>query len=152
MLHLKTIRDDSEEFLAITAKQNNGEFDWYGVLQWRDVDGYDIGGKHLVTAYIVSPDQLSDTEKDRACASLGMDEWPNDVSMQIEAIVDYGAGLVPIFDKVGNNKRKLEQEARQHLNMSTFLTGFYLDRPINRLGTTGWEALTGNILAGLQHA
>lgn len=154
MLRLTTLCDDSEETVKITPKQNNSDFDWWGILQTKYVGDYEDlskSGSWLVTAYIVAPSQLDADSRKSACSCSGQEDWPEDPTQQIDLQLSSGHGLVPIFDKQGNNRRTLEKAAHQQLSLSTFLTGFYLDRPVNRIGTTGWELLTGDVLAGLYH-
>jgi len=45
--------------------------------------------------------------------------------------------------------RALMKEARQQARQCDCLLGFYLDRAVNRIGTTGWESLRGDLTSAL---
>ena len=66
----------------------------------------------------------------------------------VEALHSYGV-YTPVWSKDGNNCARLMREARQEARQCEFLFGFYLDRPVNRIGTTGWESLRGDLTSAI---
>lgn len=141
----------------ISNKQNNGKFDYYFVIEllnWKETVGRDAPvDAYNVTLSVVSPDQAKEhvksaldccgiTEKMLECATSQRDE------VLVEALHDYGLS-VPVWGDNGNNAKQLLRQAREQAQSTESLFGFAMDRPVNRIGTTGWEALRGDLLAGL---
>jgi len=40
-------------------------------------------------------------------------------------------------------------QAKHEAQLANMLFGFYMDKAVNRIGTTGWEAIKGDLTAGL---
>lgn len=51
---------------------------------------------------------------------------------------------------MGNNKGELLKAARKELLGVDMLFGFYMDRPLNAIGSTGWDFIKGDITAGFR--
>jgi hypothetical protein len=139
----------------ISNKQNNGEFDYWfilDVIDWIDAVGErEAPAKWAVEVNVVSPSEAGPENMEKAFSSMGMDfdeEVKARPEVQAEVLSDYGIHA-PVWCKSGNNLRMLMREARKQAKLSEFLFGFMLDRPVNRIGTTGWEAMRGDITAGL---
>ena len=65
---------------------------------------------------------------------------------KVEALHSQGVKTV-VWSQGGNNFRKLMAACRRFANTELELVfGFVMDRPVNRIGTTGWEALRGDVL------
>jgi hypothetical protein len=142
----------------ISKKLNNGEFDYWLVLQvtnWVDAVGEseakDVGAKYNVCLSAVSPQQAGDENLQRALGSYGMEgesereiEFRKDPIMQVECLHSYGVSA-PLWQADGNNLSKLMKEARRQADMSNMLFGFYMDGPKNRIGNTGWDFIKGDI-------
>lgn len=141
----------------ISAKQNNGEFDyWYvmDILNWEDAVGEreakEVGSTYCVSLYSVSPSEAGAESLKSAFDCCGMDseELRSNPLVQVEALVTYGV-YAQLWSENGNNLAKLMKQAREQARMASMLYGFYMDRPANRIGTSNWDAQRGNILAGL---
>lgn len=140
----------------VSRKLNNGDFDYWLVIELVNIDdacGRDNEGqpRYNVSLSAVSPSEAG-ANMARALECCGVD--PNDpaatnVLVQVECLHSYGIH-VPLWVGNGNNARKLLREARRQACPATGLFGFYMDRAVNRIGTTGWEAIRGDITAGLQ--
>lgn len=95
-------------------------------------DGY------LVEAVFVPfPDTLTESHKESIASSYGM--APSDLT--VEQIGEYGL-CVPITNAWGAETWDAGYE--EIVNQSAFMSfapGFAMDRPMNRLGTTGWDML-----------
>lgn len=142
----------------VSPKQSNGEFDYWLVLELVNMDdgcGRDNEGhaRYNVTLSAVSPSEAG-ANTARALASYGIDAndpAATNVLAQVECLHSYGIH-VPLWIGNGNNAHKLLREARRAARPATGLFGFYMDRAVNRIGTTGWEAIRGDITAGLHRA
>ena len=144
----------------ISTRQSNGEFDYYFVIEllnWRETVGEREAPPETynVSLSAVSPHEAQDkigaaldccgiTE---AMLRTATENGYRD-SVLVEALYNYGTHT-PVWNKDGNNWRALMREARQEARQCEFLFGFYLDRPVNRIGTTGWEALRGDLTSAL---
>ena len=71
----------------------------------------------------------------------------NDEQFHVE-MMEYGLGAI-IWQKSGNNQRKLLRDAKEELKKIRMLFGFYMDRPLNAIGSTGWDCIRGDILRPL---
>ena len=137
----------------ISEKLNNGEFDYWLVMElinWHEAVGEDEApAMYHVALSVISP-QEAEPELQRAAESWGIavEELDTD-EKKIECLHSYGV-YVPIWQQDGNNYRKLMTACRKFARQeASILFGFIMDRPVNQIGTTGWEALRGDLLAGL---
>ena len=145
----------------ISTRQSNGEFDYYFVIEllnWRETVGEREAPPETynVSLSVVSPQEAQD-KIGAALDCCGITEAMLQSatgngyrdSVLVEALYTYGVHT-PVWSKDGNNWRALMREARQEARQCEFLFGFYLDRPVNRIGTTGWEALRGDLTSALE--
>jgi hypothetical protein len=144
----------------ISTRQNNGEFDYYLVIEllnWRETVGEREAPPETynVSLSVVSP-QEAQGKISAALDCCGITEAMLQTAtgngyrdtVLVEALYTYGIHT-PVWSKDGNNWRALMREARQEARQCEFLFGFYLDRPVNRIGTTGWESLRGDLTSAL---
>jgi len=142
----------------ISKKLNNGDFDYWlvmSVINMHDATGDENQEKYNVNVCVIAPSELSEKELDSALSCCGFEESKDELiekygaTILVEAISDYMGGAV-IFDESGNNLKKLMKDARKESDlMGSFLFGFAMDKYQNRIGSTGWDLLKGDILAGL---
>lgn len=123
--------------------QSNGEFTYYFVVElinWVESVGERDAPKekYNLSLSVVSPEQAGEENMRKAYNDCDM--LIDTPEMQVEALHAY-AGGVPIWNSNGNNWQKLMKQARKEALVASMLIGFYLDRPVNRMGETGWEAL-----------
>lgn len=141
----------------ISRKLNNGDFDYWLVMEivnWPEAIGEreasELGATYNVTLSAVSPAEAGADNLRSAMQCCGIDETPTDPITQVELLHEYGISS-PVWSENGNNLRRLMRESRRHADtMGDMLFGFAMDAPKNRLGTTGWECLRGDILAPLR--
>jgi len=144
----------------ISTRQSNGEFDYYFVIEllnWRETVGEREAPAETynISLSVVSPQEAQD-KIGAALDCCGITEAMLQSatgngyrdSVLVEALYTYGVHT-PVWSKDGNNWRALMGEARQEAGQCEFLFGFYLDRPVNRIGTTGWESLRGDLTSAL---
>ena len=138
----------------ISNPQSNGEFTYFFVIElinWAEAIGdRDAEGKptYNLTLSVVSPEQAGEKNLESAYSCCGIDEemlercktQGNLAEVQVEALHAY-AGGVHVWSEDGNNWRKLFKEARKQAMLGGMMFGFVMDRPVNRIGETGWEAL-----------
>ena len=136
----------------ISKKLNNGEFDYYliiEVINWNEHDRYPEY-TYNVSLSAVSPTERRESLKS-AAESWGMTETEIE-ALGDEAIVDclssYGV-KAQLWDDSGNNLKILMREAHRQAELSEMLFGFYMDRYQNRIGSTGWDFIKGDVLGGL---
>ncbi len=136
----------------ISKKLNNGEFDYWLVIELIDMDeacGSDNRGKpkYAVTLNVVSPTEAQDKLAD-AFDSCGItSEMKQDSIVQVNALFDYGI-CVQTWSDASNNTKKLLRAVHHEAMILKFLFGFVMDKAVNRIGTTGWDALRGDVMAG----
>lgn len=141
----------------ISNKCNNGEFDYYFVLSLTNLidvcgerESAEAGGKYLVDMDVIAPGEFQD--KDAVLRSCGesLCTWDNLAEdIKVEMLSVYG-GRAAIFSGIGNNFKKLFKEAKLKAKETEFLFGFAMDRCQNAIGSTGWDMLRGDVMAGLR--
>lgn len=138
----------------VSKRLNNGEFDYWLVLELANMDdacGRDNEGqaRYHASLAVVSPTEAKG-ELERAFDCCGVpDNAKGEPLVQVEALHSYGVHAVT-WQASGNNAHKLLKEGKREATLqSSFTFGFAMDRPVNRIGTTGWEALRGDLTAGL---
>lgn len=140
----------------VSKRLNNGEFDYWLVIEViniHDATGEESADKYAVSLLSVSPSEAGEENLRKAFECCGLDsedqaELRANPLVQIEALTDYGI-YAQLKSIGGNNLSKLMREIRKEADLSTMLYGFYMDRPENRIGSTGWDLQRGDLLAGL---
>lgn len=138
----------------ISKKLNNGDFNYWLVMEvinWNEHENEPEYTYH-VQLCAVSPQEAAN-EIPNALNSWGMSleelaEYGKSEIVLVDLLSSYMGGAL-IWQSSGNNLRKLMQEARREAKLSTMLFGFYMDKPQNAIGSTGWDVISGDILAGL---
>jgi hypothetical protein len=141
----------------ISKRLNNGEFDYWliiEVINMFDACGEDTSEKYAVSLLSVSPAEAGADNLKSAFDCCGLDpeaDYAANPLVQVEALAAYGvyAQLISIG---GNNlsslMRRIRKEAASMVYGGTFY-GFYMDRPENQIGSTGWDLQRGDLMAGL---
>lgn len=140
----------------VSPKLNNGEFDYWIVMEFTNMDeacGRDNAGqpKYDVSLSAVSPHQAGEENIRRAYDSCGLTDEQRETATSlalVECLHSYGVSAL-LWQSSGNNAHKLLREARHQATCASGLFGFYMDGAKNRIGTTGWEAIKGDLNSAL---
>ena len=152
----ETSNGHSDQTKLISPRLNNGDWDYWLVIEvinWVDVVGEDEApAKWHVQLSAVAPGAVNDKGKQSALQCYGIDpenaEWDNS-AFTVEILSAYGISAF-LWQESGDNLRQLLITAKSEANMlGAVLFGFAMDRPQNAIGTTGWDAISGNLLAPL---
>ena len=139
----------------ISQKFNNGEFDWWFVREihrWGEHEEPETG-KYNVSLSVVAPSQISEDERRGILSSCGHEEgkaWDEYTPEQLVDIAHSYGTKANVFDANGNNYSKLFKDAAKAAMECEFFFGFKMDAPQNLIGSTGWDFLKGDSLAGLR--
>ncbi len=135
----------------ISKKHNNGDFDyWYVVelINMHEATGEEDQPKYSLSISVVAPSEAPENERISAHQSCGSDhygglnEYP--IELQVDTLHSYGISA-SIWVKAGNSFKELWKEGHDELGRISMLFGYYMDRPVNMLGATGWDILKGDI-------
>lgn len=105
-------------------------------------------GKYIVSVRAVSPAAAGEENVKQALRSCGWEGMPDSQEAIAEVLLDYGT-YATLGEFHGNNVKSLLKQARECLRESDMFFGFKMDRAQNRIGSTGWDFIRGDILAGL---
>ena len=141
----------------VSQKLNNGDWDYWLVIDfmnWEECTGELCQGmRYHVDISAVSPTAAGMENLTKALESCGLTF--NETSSQeghdlvwVEALHSYGIKS-HLWQQDGNNANKLMHEARQQAQVCEGMFGFYMDGPKNKIGTTGWEAISGDLHSGM---
>lgn len=141
----------------VSGRLNNGDWDYWLVVAITNMDeacGCDNKGqpKYVVEIRAISP-EAAGPENLREAVELCGDEGNNELTdlMKVELLNSYGV-YSPCQSFRGNNGHKLLREAKKSLDTISEFFGFYMDGPKNRIGSTGWDCIAGNVMAGLNRS
>lgn len=130
----------------VSQRLNNGEFDYWlviNVINWLDYERHPEN-TYSVELQAVSPDSVSQADKDRAISSsCGWDSLDESNPLDMVQVLSEHGIFAQLWDASGNNIAKLMQAARHEAQLIEMLFGFYMDRPENRLGQDGWGLIRG---------
>lgn len=137
----------------VSQKLNNGQFDYWLVLDFTNMDdacGGDNKGqpKYYITVSAVSPSE-AEAELEKALEGYGWDKEELDDLRKVEALHSYGTSAV-VWQGSSNNSKELMREAKrqaQKEGVDRFEES--MKAPKNMIGSTGMEFLRGDILGGL---
>lgn len=125
---------------------------WYviDVVNMHDACGRDATSEYCVELSVVSPGFAGEDGLRQAAESWSL--TPDEVGdglMAIEVLHSYGLKAV-VWSGDGDQLKPLLREAKRFAktDLSIFF-GFILDRPTNGVGTTGWEAMAGDLESGI---
>lgn len=138
----------------VSKKLNNGEFDYWliiEVINMLDATGDESAEKYAVSLLSVSPQEAGADNIAKAFECCGIEptaDFASNPLVQAEALLSYGV-YAQLKTTGGNNLSKLMREIRKEARIASMLYGFYMDKPENRIGSTGWDLQRGDLLAGL---
>ena len=145
---------------------HNGDFQYWLVLEF--INMLDATGDPMLLVEIdaVSPEEAGSEQLQSAVDSMGLDndmlaQLKDDHRLQVECLHMYGIHA-PLWNKefplteqqvndddYSNLAEQAVKEARQVAPGLVGLFGFAMDGYVNRLGSTGWDFITGDAMAGL---
>ena len=133
----------------VDKKFNNGEFDYYLLINFINMEeatGEKQKDKYVVEIHAVAPSQVSKKDIDSAFESSGIDDTKlkKNLKAKLESLDDYGIFALMDSDS-GNDAKKLMTEAKKQIPAIEGLFGFYMDKPMNAIGNTGWDFIKGDI-------
>lgn len=108
-------------------------------------------GKYYVCLHVVGPKWVSADNCESAMSNCGSDDedWCElDLAQQCQILIDYGISAC-VWQKQGHNKAQLLREAKSELSKLSMLFGFYMNKQLNAIGSTGWDFLQGDLMAAL---
>lgn len=131
----------------VTKKLNSGDFDYFIFCEVVNLKNHDIStkNKYMFTLSVVSPTEPSkETVDDSLKDYLDVNETREDLTdLDIAtALHDYGVSA-QVFNVSGNNINKMFANIRKKCNEIKVMFGFYMDKPINMVGDTGWDFVKG---------
>jgi hypothetical protein len=135
----------------VSKRLNNGDFDYWIVLEvtnLHEATGDEDLEKYCVTLTAVSPECVSPENIDSALSCYGlsddqMESLDQNPLFLVDVLSDYGIFAV-LWQGTGNNIRQLMKTAHIEAFLSSRFFGFYMDRPMNGIGQTGWDLIAGN--------
>lgn len=142
----------------ISPKFNNGEWDYWLVMDVCNLGSITDKGReyteYSVTVYAVSPEAAGKSKLEEAIKSMGFErdevaEWLATDEAKVEVLHSYGTEA-RLWDERGNNLAKLILKAKRDLYTINGMLGFFMDSPQNGIGSTGWDLIAGNTMAGLE--
>lgn len=146
--------DDGTVFIA--ADELTQDTDWpvyltIDVMDWHDATGEDDLPQWSVTLCAVSPEAGA---KELQAAMAGMEdvEYSSDIirlRCEVEALRAYGV-KAPLATFWSNDVEAAVGAAMCESHLVSSMFGFYMDRQINAIGSTGWDWIQGNVGASLR--
>ena len=127
------------EYTGISKKFNNGDFNYY--LSYEIINMVDCveepTNKYIVTLSAVSPSQAGEKALNEEDEKLNLSEEQKAILLS-----EYGAKAT-LFNNTGNNLNKLLKEIKEQAKLINLMFGFYMDKHLNRIGSTGWDFIKG---------
>jgi len=156
MLRFKKLSDSDSGMMLVSNEFSDSDWPVRFVIRVMYTDYYDsewtkTAGKYHVEVHATSFAACGKKEIDRASESASEDIAEMSPEWQAVALVEYGTSA-NLWQKTGNNLAELLKSARKELALISMLFGFYMDKPLNAIGSTGWDWIRGDILAGLKTA
>jgi hypothetical protein len=151
----KLLHDDGGILKKISRRLFSGEFFFwllYEIWEAEENDSYTGARVWRIDVCLIAPEKISREEWESNVKCVGGERWleqPVTGEIMAEVIHDAGGARAPLFNTQSTSKRNALYRAKRLLETAMSNLRVTLDRPVNRIGTTGWEALEGNIMAGL---
>jgi len=147
---------DWEEYggqFIVKEKFNNGDFDYYLIINFinmEDATGEEMENKYVVEIQAVAPSEVSKEDIKSALSSMGVEDSKEvkkvmkDKERLAGLLAEYGLSAT-VYSAEGNNASELMKEAKKQIPVITGMFGFYMDRPMNAFGNTGWDFIKGDV-------
>jgi len=137
----------------VDEKFNNGDFDYYLIIDFtnlKEAMGDEAENKYSVSINAVAPSQVSKDKIKSAFDSTGIEEkeeinrLTKDKKALSGILSEYGIHA-SLYNQDGNNAKELMNEAKKQIPAINTLFGFYMDKPVNMMGNSGWDSIKGDI-------
>ena len=151
-MRFKELTNNDSEIRLMSKKLNNGDFDYWLVIEVLYMENMvnNPDFNYMVTLQAVSPDEAGEEQLKSALESYGWEDRLNDLTtLEKVGILSESGCYAQLWNDGGNNLKTLLKEAHNQADASGIMFGFMMDRPINAIGSTGWDFIKGDILAGL---
>lgn len=151
-MDMREIQDNNYETIFVSEKQNNSEFDFYYVLSVENME--EIMGEEAPFPYNARILAVSVSENEQVCRNellqtQGIEFEEATEEEKVVALVEYGV-FATLYSEGGKNKAALTEKARKELDLlNTATFGYAMDKRQNAIGSTGWDFIRGDVLAGL---
>lgn len=141
----------------VSPKLNNGDWDYWLVIEFinfLDATGEMIDGlPYVIEISAVSPDAAGYSNVKHALESYGWSDQLEgfkdpDPLLIIEALHGYGISA-HLWSAPGDDADLMLDMAKDQADLVSGLFGFFMDRPENKIGSTGWDFISGDILRPL---
>lgn len=141
----------------VSPRLNNGDWDYWLVIEFinfLDATGEMIDGlPFVIEIAAVSPDAAGYDNVIQALESYG---WSDQVEEKddldplliVESLHGYGIAA-HLWSAQGDDADIMLDMAKDQAPLIEMLFGFHMDRPENRIGSTGWDFISGDILRPL---
>ena len=152
-MRFKELENNDYNLRVISKKLNNGDFDYWLVIEVLYMNEYvpNPEFKYMVTLQAVSPDEAGPEQLKEALSSAGLNENSIELTDWVKVgLLSESGCYAQLWNDGGDNLRDLLREARKQADLSDMFFGFMMDKPINRIGSTGWDFIKGDITAGLR--
>ena len=137
---------------------------WYGGLisgptDWpihmfvilRETEKYDrewaLSGRYHAELVVSAPQAVSPKVLQGTLSSHGMtmEQWEAlSEDLKAQLLIEYGAHAI-LWQMQGDDSDKLLVEASGQTILADSLFGFFMDKPQNRIGDTGWDFIKGEL-------
>ena len=133
----------------MSQRLHNGNWPYYLFIKLIDME--DAAGEEgfLVEIVAASPRAAGKKNVDKAIESSGIsDDVKLTPELKAQLLADYGcaASLWNKYDKTAQDGNILLAEAKKEAEAIQMLFGFYMDKPENMMGATGWDFIRGNLV------
>lgn len=151
-VELKELRDIDSDKMFLDPRPievgDKGEVCYLIVfLEW--TSGWDVEYDIHVSIVAVSPQMAIIGNLKDFLQTYGIDRQTFDgfpLEGQLEFLVESGCKAT-LWQITGNEDDEVEimEQAKEEIAKINMLAGFYLDRPQNKIGATGWDWLSGYV-------
>lgn len=155
-MRFRTLADSDYEKILVGKGNSDPGFTYYPFIKITYLEQYVSEeevkriGKYAVTLGCVSI-QKANKKAIEAFAQWGAFFSLADLSkkerrdVKLEVLISEGMFAL-VKQEMGNNLASLLKEVREEIPSLTFLFGFYMDRPQNMIGATGWDLMAGRYI------
>ena len=131
----------------ISDKQNNGDFDYWLRLKLYDMERESVEEgtpRWIAQVTAIAPGLLTKEKLAEVAESACVDIE----EVNLRDIGDHGF-CAYLYEESSGSKRRLLEKAKKEAQTISLLFGFYMDKPQNHWGLSGWDYISGNITVEL---
>ena len=136
----------------VSQKLHNGDWAYHLVIHITDLKHACGEEGFMAQVVAVSAEAAGEENVKTALEGCGLEDTSKLGEQAVAVILCDDGCSAPLWFQTEPTERAVVKMAKPEAERINMLFGMYMDKPMNRIGSTGWDFIRGNVMAGLDKA